>query len=148
MRVYLDVCCLNRPFDDQGDEKIRLEAEAVALVIRRFRRGGWIWLSSPAVRYEVERTPDSQRRALLSAMIAEIREEIPLSSSVVGHARQLKEVGFHRLDVLHLTFGISGRADVFLTTDDRLMKKARKYVSLLPFPVANPVSWFCEVKRI
>jgi len=27
-RVYLDLCCLNRPFDDQTQERIRLETEA------------------------------------------------------------------------------------------------------------------------
>lgn len=147
MKIYLDVCCLNRPFDDQQQEKIRLEAEAVALVIRRFRRRGWVWLSSPAVRYEIERTPDFQRRALLIAMVAEASEEVPLSSEVVVHARKLKEEGFHRLDALHLSFGILGKADVFLSTDERLIKKARKSLLQLPFPVVNPVSWFCEVKK-
>lgn len=28
MRVYLDNCCYNRPFDDQGQVRIRLETEA------------------------------------------------------------------------------------------------------------------------
>lgn len=28
MRVYLDNCCFNRPFDDQTQTRIRLEAEA------------------------------------------------------------------------------------------------------------------------
>ncbi len=29
MRIYLDNCCLNRPFDDQAIIRIKLEAEAV-----------------------------------------------------------------------------------------------------------------------
>jgi hypothetical protein len=29
MRVYLDMCCLKRPFDDQSQPRVRLEAEAV-----------------------------------------------------------------------------------------------------------------------
>ena len=28
MKIYLDNCCLNRPFDNQLDIKIRLETEA------------------------------------------------------------------------------------------------------------------------
>jgi hypothetical protein len=31
--IYLDVCCLNRPFDDQTQERIRLEAEAVLHIL-------------------------------------------------------------------------------------------------------------------
>ena len=29
MRVYLDVCCLNRPFDDLSQKRVYAEAEAV-----------------------------------------------------------------------------------------------------------------------
>jgi hypothetical protein len=31
--IYLNVCCLNRPFDDQTQERIRLEAEAVLRIL-------------------------------------------------------------------------------------------------------------------
>jgi len=33
MRIYLDVCCLNRPFDDQTQERIHLESEAVLIIL-------------------------------------------------------------------------------------------------------------------
>jgi hypothetical protein len=33
VKVYLDVSCLNRPFDNQGQARIRLEAEATALIL-------------------------------------------------------------------------------------------------------------------
>jgi len=35
MLVYLDVCCLNRPFDDQSQDRIHLESEAVLLILER-----------------------------------------------------------------------------------------------------------------
>ena len=35
MKVYLDNCVLNRPFDDQGQERIRLETEAVMLILAK-----------------------------------------------------------------------------------------------------------------
>ena len=33
MLIYLDMCCLKRPFDDQSKSRIRLEAEAVLVVL-------------------------------------------------------------------------------------------------------------------
>jgi hypothetical protein len=39
MRVYLDACCLNRPFDDRSQDRIRLEAEAVLAIIERVETG-------------------------------------------------------------------------------------------------------------
>jgi hypothetical protein len=33
MRIYLDMCCLKRPFDDQSQPRIRLETEAVLALL-------------------------------------------------------------------------------------------------------------------
>jgi hypothetical protein len=37
--VYLDVCALRRPFDDQSFLRTRLEAEAVNLILSRVHKG-------------------------------------------------------------------------------------------------------------
>ena len=63
MRIYLDVCCLNRPFDDQTQERIRLEAEAVLLILERCQAGTWQLLGSEVVEYEVSRIPDEDGNA-------------------------------------------------------------------------------------
>lgn len=60
--IYLDVCCLNRPFDDQTQERIRLEAEAVRLILANCQTGEWQMLVSEAIDNELERTPDIDRK--------------------------------------------------------------------------------------
>ena len=35
MRLYLDVCCLGRLDDDPGQPRIRLEADAIELILHR-----------------------------------------------------------------------------------------------------------------
>ena len=35
MKLYLDVSCLNRPFDDQNQARIRIETVAVTLIFER-----------------------------------------------------------------------------------------------------------------
>ena len=42
--VYLDVCALIRPFDDQSFLRIRLETEAVNLILSRVHKG-MVWQS-------------------------------------------------------------------------------------------------------
>jgi hypothetical protein len=61
-QVYLDVCCLNRPFDDQRQDRIRLEAEAVLLILEHCEAGEWQWISSVVVEEEINNTPDRERR--------------------------------------------------------------------------------------
>ena len=45
MRVYLDNCCYNRPFDDQTQLKVRLETEAKLFVQQLMRAGAveYVW---------------------------------------------------------------------------------------------------------
>jgi hypothetical protein len=42
-RIYLDNSVVNRPFDDQSQERIRLETEAVILLLSRLERQEWTW---------------------------------------------------------------------------------------------------------
>lgn len=60
--IYLDVCCLNRPLDDQTQERIRLESEAVLLILARCQSCEWQLLESEAIEEELEGTPDVARK--------------------------------------------------------------------------------------
>jgi len=35
MKIYLDACCLNRPFDDQSQARIRVESEIIIFILSR-----------------------------------------------------------------------------------------------------------------
>jgi len=39
MRIYLDNCCFNRPFDDQIQMKVRLETEAKLFIQDQILKG-------------------------------------------------------------------------------------------------------------
>lgn len=59
--IYLDVCCLNRPFDNQAQERVHLEAEAVLLILARCHRE-WQMLGSEAIDAEIAQTADIEKR--------------------------------------------------------------------------------------
>ena len=54
-------------------------------------------------------------------------------------------MGVGPYDSLHLACAERGRADVFLTTDDRLLALALKHIARLEVKVDNPLSWLREV---
>jgi len=96
--LYLDVCCLNRPFDDQTQPRIRLEAEAVLLILARVTAGEWIWLSSEVVDLEVARAPDLERRRRVELLIRRLvmtLEQIR-QNGLEALARELGPVGMVR----------------------------------------------------
>jgi hypothetical protein len=62
MRLYLDVCCLNRPFDDQTQDRIHLETEAILSILKHVEIGDWTLVSSSVVLYEVNNIPNSDKK--------------------------------------------------------------------------------------
>ena len=68
----------------------------------------------------------------------------PLSLSEVKRAKFLITLGFKYFDALHLACAESGEATLFLTTDDRLLRRANRFVNEIKLRVENPLIWLRE----
>jgi predicted nucleic acid-binding protein len=147
MKIYFDVCCLNRPFDDQSQDRIRLESEAILLIMGHVENGEWDWLSSDVVIYEIEQIPDPARKQYVSILASFAREVIPLENQDIERSNQLVSLGFHTYDAYHLACAEKAKIDTFLTTDDRLRQLAWKHRKQLQVKVANPLTWLEEEKQ-
>ena len=145
MKVYLDVCCLNRPFDDQTQIRVHLEAEAIISIIKQVENNTWKWISSDAVAYEISKTPNEERQERLWAAESQATMRMSLTDSILRQAEELQTLGFTTYDALHLVFAIVANVDVFLSTDDKLIKRAQRYSEDIAIYVANPLSWLQEV---
>ncbi len=60
-KIYLDVCCLNRPFDDWNQERVRWEGEAVLSIMEHIYDRKWQLISSEAIEVELERMRDLEK---------------------------------------------------------------------------------------
>jgi hypothetical protein len=61
-KLYLDVCCLNRPFDSWQQDRVCFEEEAVLAILRRVYSEEWQLISSEAIEAELERLPNPEKR--------------------------------------------------------------------------------------
>lgn len=61
-RVYLDVCALCRPFDDQRQVRIRLETIAIELILAQVRQGKIELIASPAHKIEIGAINEAEER--------------------------------------------------------------------------------------
>lgn len=145
MKVYLNCCVLNRPFDDQSQERIRLETEAIILVLARLERKEWTWLGSQALEIEIDRTPDIEQQSRLRQINEFVNSTIEIGKQELEHASELQNLGFIGFDAVHLACAEKGKADVFLTTDDRLLNLAKKQAKKLRVRVENPLDWMKEM---
>lgn len=145
MKVYLDACCHNRPFDDQSRDRIRLEAEAVVAILDRVVRGEWKLVGSEVLDVETARAPDPERRERVRRLTALADEYAQVDEAAAERARCLAGMGLHAFDALHVACAESGSADVFLTTDDQILSWAKRHADELRVRVTNPLVWLGEV---
>ena len=62
MKIYLDNCCFNRPFDDQNQIKIKIETEAILYIQEKIidKKHELVW--SYMLDYENSFNPFPERR--------------------------------------------------------------------------------------
>lgn len=143
--MYLDACCLNRPFDDQSQERVRLEAEAVTLFIRLVDAREHEWATSEAVEDELGRMPSEERRVCVLALLKHATDRLHVSQVAWELARGYLGQGIRAMDALHLAVAETGRCDILLTTDDPFLRKAARLQPRPRVRVANPAKWIAEV---
>ena len=145
LRIYLDTCCLSRFFDSQTQTRIRQETEAIDWIISQFRVGRWDWISSDALIFEINRIPNLDQRLRIKVWLTEVRQAVSVGIGEKSRSKQLEVLSFGELDALHLACSESGSADVFLTTDDKLLRKTKRDASQLHVHVENPYTWLQEI---
>ncbi len=137
MRLYLDTCVLSRLFDAPSGERVERETAAVAQLFDI----GFVWLVSPVLAQEIGAIPEVSTRSALLELMVGADERVTPTDQIRTRARTLNALGFGENDAAHLAAAESARADAFLTTDDRLQRRARQMGAALGVQVENPVEW-------
>jgi hypothetical protein len=144
LRVYLDSCALNRLTDPKGQPRIDKESGAVELIFRYIEDGRLSWLASSILEIELSKMPDAQRRADSLGLLryaAEVRQPTP---NTAPRADVLTGLGYAPFDALHLAMAEEGDVELFLTTDDRFLRKMQRGLGNPTVQAANPVDWLRE----
>jgi hypothetical protein len=144
-RIYLDVCCFNRPFDDQIQSRIRLETEAVLAILQRCETGEWELVISEMVETEVAQIAAPERRQRVESALLMAQVNIRVDDIAENRAIELQGLGFQGFDAVHLDCAEIAQVDVFLSTDDRLLRRAVRYSDSLTVTVGNPATWFMAI---
>jgi len=139
--IYWDVCALSRPFDDQNFMRIRLESEAVNLILSKAKEGKFRLSVSSAHDLEIRAIEDAVERIKLQAILNEMGQRSKGDvRKIRARAEELVRLGFGVGDAAHLAFAEMQGAE-FITCDDRVIRKALKHK--VGVWCGNPVA-FCE----
>jgi len=125
MRIYLDCCCLQRPRDNQTQPRIRIETEAVLVILASVQNGDITLLRSEALEYELSRIPDEERRNEAISLLSLATEHLMITKEMELMADSLDTDGIAAMDSVHLAIASCAGADLFVTCDDKLVRKSR-----------------------
>ena len=143
MKIYMDNCCLNRPFDDQSKPRIHLESEAIKTIIDLIEKETWELISSDILAYEIANTFDEKRRRNLSGINNMAIKIVNLTNAIKDRANYFESFGLQAFDAMHLACA-ENNSDILLTVDDRFIKKANQ-INSLKVIIKNPLQWLEEV---
>lgn len=144
LKLYLDNCCYNRPFDDLTQEKVNLEASAIETIFRKHINKEIEIYKSMAIDFEISKINYENKRRQVEDLYDAIESiEIAYSQEIKQRAIELREYNIKDMDSLHLAFAESEDVDYFITTD-RLLINASKRANL-KIKVINPIEFIMEV---
>ncbi|GHU61475.1 hypothetical protein FACS189445_3500 [Spirochaetia bacterium] len=101
MEIYMDCCCLNRPFDDQTQDKIRIESDTIMAILWKCFYGKWLLIGSDIVTYEIMKTPDLGKRNKVLNVYSIKKDDVSFNDEIQNRALGLQKYGLKALDSLH-----------------------------------------------
>ncbi len=139
MKVYLDNCCYNRPYDDQNYLPIALEAQAKLYIQSLIKEKKLELASSFILDYENSCNPYSDRKnAVVQFLNDNVSDYIDGSyaEQVIEKAERIMALGVKMKDACHIVCAEMMDCDCLLTTDKRMLKYKSSSVKLL-----NPIEF-------
>lgn len=138
IKIYLDNCCYNRPYDNQSYLRISLEAQAKLFVQHLIRVNKLELVTSYVLEYENSRNPHISRRNTIEDFFRNSAKYIGVeeNNEVLVLTKQIQTSGIKTADACHIACAELAECDYFLTTDDRVLKYKTDKVKIV-----NPVQF-------
>lgn len=134
MRIYLDNCCYNRPYDDQLRMRIHLDTEAKLHIQDMVKNNELELVTSYMLDYENAKNRFWHKRQAISEFMNE-NEAYYVSQDrneeAIQIAEEIKKTGAKNADALHVACAILAKSNYFITTDDRLLKYRSEKVEIV-----------------
>ena len=144
LRIYLDNCCFNRPYDDQSQLRISLETQAKLHIQGLILSDRFELTSSYMLDYECSRNPYEMRRTTIRSFLDKntvvYLDEANYKEQVDELAKEITATGVKSADAIHTACAILANCDYLLTTDDRLLKYQSERIEII-----DPIEF---IKRI
>ena len=146
MRIYLDNCCYNRPYDDQEYLSIQLEAQSKFFIQNKILDGTYELATSEVLVFEIDNMPFQVRKNAIKSFIEDnssVHVGPSLKLSVIERAHKIMKTGIKYKDACHIASAILAHCQYFITTDKRVLKYKAEDIIMI-----NPIDFVREMEEI
>ena len=141
MRIYLDICTFNRPFDDQNQLKIKLETEAKLFIQRGILSGSYDLVWSYVLEYENNQNIFIDKRNAIYNWKSVAKIHCIETDCIIEYAEKLIKRNLRTKDALHIACSVYTNSDYLITTDKQLFN-----LKLDDIKIINPLTFLNELE--
>ena len=144
MKVYLDLCIYNRPFDDQRQPRIVVETVEFMFLLEKAINKEMTINNSFVLEYENSKSPLIDRRDKIDDLLKIASEYVRYSERLENRAEEIEKRGFMAMDALHIACAEAAKSDFFITCDDLLLRKGKANKDKLKVRIVDLMEFFSE----
>jgi len=144
MKLYLDLCIYNRPFDDQGQPRIVVETVEFMFLLEKAINKEMTIINSFVLEYENSKSPLIDRRDKIEDLLKIASEYVRYSERLENRAEEIEKRGFMAMDALHIACAEAAKSDFFITCDDLLLRKGKANKDKLKVRIVDLMEFFSE----
>lgn len=123
IKIYLDNCCFNRPYDGQSNKMVYLETEAKLFIQDLIKKKDIDIVWSYILEFENDNNPDKDIKGIILEWKDYSVNIVTESEKILKNAHIYNKLGLGIKDSLHLACSVEAEADFFITTDKLIIKK-------------------------
>ena len=143
MKIYLDNCCYNRPFDDQSQLRVQLETTAKLQIQREIRQGKYELVWSYVLDYENAKNPFDDKKNAIAPWKNLAVQNVMETEEILKFAEKKKKKGIKTYDALHISCAVAAGCEYYLTTDRKLLKRPLDRIKVL-----DPIQFIIEQEEV
>jgi len=146
LKLYLDNCCFNRPYDEPKDQIMSLEIDSKLYIQEQIKVGNFNLSWSFILDYENEENPFQDIKDSIKLWKDIAIELILPEESIKKTANELVSLyRFGAKDSLHISCAIYAKCDYLITTDKKMIKKGKLLKNIV---IINPVTFISILEDI
>jgi predicted nucleic acid-binding protein len=139
MKIYLDNCSYNRPFDEQSSLVVRFETDAKLRIQELIKNGELELVWSFILDYENNANPFEEVKSKIAEWKRLASVDCDYSDMVEQKAAVLMKLGLRQMDASHIACAVLAGADCFITTDRKILNK-----HITDIKTVNPIDFIRE----